>query len=81
MSKIGCVGCVRLLRSSRILLITQRCLSAAQAIFCFECLDMCASAHAIPTFVTEALHLVAYVRLFLNDYECEVMAYTVLVCS
>ena len=68
-------------RSGRILLITQRCLSVAQGNSSFECLDMCASAHAIPTFVTEALHFVAYVGLFLNDYECEVMAYTVLVCS
>ena len=42
---------------------------------------MCAPAHAIPTFVTEALHFVAYVRLFLNDYESEAMAYTVLACS
>ena len=44
-------------------------------------IDMCVPAHAIPTFVTEALHLVAYVRLFINDYESEVMAYTALACS
>ena len=42
---------------------------------------MCVPACAISTFVTEALHLVAYVRLFLNDYENEVMAYTVLAYS
>ena len=42
---------------------------------------MCVPANAIPAFVTEALHLVAYVRLLLNDYESEVMAYTVLACS
>ena len=30
----------------------------------FECLGMCAPAHAILIFVTEALYLVAYVRLF-----------------
>ena len=53
----------------------------AQATSSFECLDMCLPAHAIPAFVTEALYLVAYVRLLLNDYESEVMAYTVLACS
>ena len=61
--------------------ITQRCLSAGQANSSFEYLDMCAPVHAIPTFVTEALQLVAYVRIFLNDYESEVMAYTVLAGS
>ena len=76
MSKTGCVGCVSLPKCGRILLITQRHLSAAQASSSFEC-----PAHAIPTFVTEALHLVACVRLFLNDCESEVMAYTALVCS
>ena len=51
-------------KSGSILLITQRCLFAAQASSSFECLDMCAPGHAIPTFVTEALlHLVAYVRM------------------
>ena len=42
---------------------------------------MCAPVHAIPTFVTEALQLVAYVLIFLNDYESEVMASTVLAGS
>ena len=50
--------------SGRILLITQRRLSAAQASSSFECLDTYAPEHATPTFVTEALHLVAYVQLF-----------------
>ena len=40
-----------------------------------------AAAHATPTFVNKALHLVAYVQLFLNDCESEVMAYIVLACS
>ena len=47
--------------SGCILLITQRLLSMAQASSSFECLDTCVPAHATPTFVTEALHLVAYV--------------------
>ena len=55
-----CGLCTSLPNSGRILLITQRCLSAAQASSSFECFDMCGPAHAIPTFVTEALHLVAY---------------------
>ena len=76
-----CGLCVSLSESGHILLITQRFLSVAQASSSFECLDMCGPAHAIPTFVTEAFQLVAYVRLFLNDYESEVMAYTVLACS
>ena len=67
--------------SGRILLTIQRRLSVAQAGSSFECIEMCVPAHAIPTFVAEVLHLVAYVRLFLNDYESEVMAYTVLACS
>ena len=61
--------------------ITQRSLSAAQASSSFGYLDMCAPVHAIPTFVTEALQFVAYVWMFLNDYESEVMAYTVLAGS
>ena len=50
--------------SGCILLITQKLLSVAQASSSFECLDMCVPAHALPTFVTEALHLVAYVQQF-----------------
>ena len=76
-----CGLCASLPESGRILLITQRRLSVAQASSSFEFLGRCVPAHSIPTFVTEALHLVVYVRLFLNDYESEVMAYTVLACS
>ena len=76
-----CGLCASLPESDRTLLIIQRRSSTAQASPSFECLEMCGPAHAIPTFVTEALHLVVYARLFLNDYESEVMAYTVLACS
>ena len=64
MSKLGVWAMQIFPKSGRILLITQRHLSAAQASSSFECLDTCVPAHATPTFVTEAFHLVAYVQLF-----------------
>ena len=64
MSKIRCVGCALFPQSGRIILITQGRLSAAQVSSSFECIDTRTPAHATPTFVTEAFHLVAYVQLF-----------------
>ena len=59
-----CELCAFFPESSRILLITQSRLSVTQASSSFECLDTCMPAYATPTFVTEALHVVAYVQLF-----------------
>ena len=59
-----CGLCTFFPESGRILLITQRRLSVAQASSSFESFDMRAPAHATPTIVTEVLHLVAYVQLF-----------------
>ena len=50
-----------------ILLITQSHLSVGQASSAFEHLGICTSMYITSTFITEALHLVTYVRLFYND--------------
>ena len=79
MNKIGCVGYARLFPN----LVTynpEMFVCGPNQLF-FGYLDMCVPVHAIATFVTEALQLVAYVQIFLSDYESEVMVYTVLASS
>ena len=62
---IECMGNVVSL-TGHILLITQSCLSVAQASSSFKCIDMCTPTHATPTFIAEALHLVTYVQLIVK---------------
>ena len=52
--------------SNIILLLTQSCLSIAQASFSFKCLNVHMFSYATPAFVTEVLYLVTHVQMLLT---------------
>ena len=63
------------------ILITRSRLSAAQTSSSFKWLETHTSTSTMPTFKTEALHLLKLTTVVLNDCYSEVMAYTVLAYS